>query len=602
MHGDLGQGAREQALRAFRAGKVDVLIATDVAGRGIDIEGVTHVINFQCPEDDGTYVHRIGRTGRAGREGVAITLVDWDEEPRWKLISDTLGLDIPEPVETYSTSEHLFADLGIPAGSTGRLPLAKRTRAGLSAEPEEDLGGSKGRGRRPHRGGVKTGVVTGRRRPAAHDRRRQRRAQAAAPPAAQPGRREPAGRAGRRDHEHLAGHLAGQPVRPAGAPAAAQPRRRRRAGRDTERERNSAFGRLTPRDAPHRGRGRARRGHANRTSGSRRALPLHPQAGRARRGAHRGRRAGRRAPRVAVQRHPRDVVADLRRPGALTGRADGVPALARRVVAGDEPGHAASRSTVGPAVVTGNGGEVAGRDPVSGKVRWRYTRDLPLCTLAAAWSMAVAVYEKTDNLLPAGDPRAAGGCSEVTALDPATGKRGKQPQPGEERDKPDGGQRNSDAELGTRLLFDGSYVDDHRRPAADDVALGPGADHGVRPGAGAGEPRTSSRAPDASTTRSRSCRAGSRSSRTARTTTTTGSPCTARPATTTRRSPRSWPASGSPNGARVVAMTDQCRLNPDDEEDVQQCTAVVAPDPARLLVLNEKGEQVAELPAVTGPG
>jgi superfamily II DNA/RNA helicase len=149
VHGDLGQGAREQALRAFRAGKVDVLISTDVAARGIDIDDVTHVINFQCPEDDGTYVHRIGRTGRAGREGVAITLVDWDDEPRWKLISDTLGLDMPVPVETYSTSEHLFSDLDIPAGSTGRLPLAKRTRAGLDAEPEEDLGGKKkGRNRR----------------------------------------------------------------------------------------------------------------------------------------------------------------------------------------------------------------------------------------------------------------------------------------------------------------------------------------------------------------------------------------------------------------------------------------------------------------------
>jgi superfamily II DNA/RNA helicase len=162
VHGDLGQGAREQALRAFRSGKVDVLISTDVAARGIDIDGVTHVINFQCPEDDGTYVHRIGRTGRAGREGVAITLVDWDEEPRWKLISDTLGLGIPGPVETYSTSEHLFADLGIPEGSTGRLPLAKRTRAGLSAEPEEDLGGKargrgKGRARTRRRGSTADG-------------------------------------------------------------------------------------------------------------------------------------------------------------------------------------------------------------------------------------------------------------------------------------------------------------------------------------------------------------------------------------------------------------------------------------------------------------
>ncbi len=158
VHGDLGQGAREQALRAFRSGKVDVLISTDVAARGIDIDDVTHVINFQCPEDDGTYVHRIGRTGRAGREGVAITLVDWDEEPRWKLISDTLGLGMPEPVETYSTSEHLFSDLGIPEGSTGRLPLAKRTRAGLSAEPEEDLGGTKKGGRNRRRSRRTTGA------------------------------------------------------------------------------------------------------------------------------------------------------------------------------------------------------------------------------------------------------------------------------------------------------------------------------------------------------------------------------------------------------------------------------------------------------------
>ncbi|MDQ3886240.1 MAG: DEAD/DEAH box helicase, partial [Actinomycetota bacterium] len=62
VHGDLGQGAREQALRAFRAEKVDVLVATDVAARGIDVVGITHVVNYQCPEDEKTYLHRIGRT------------------------------------------------------------------------------------------------------------------------------------------------------------------------------------------------------------------------------------------------------------------------------------------------------------------------------------------------------------------------------------------------------------------------------------------------------------------------------------------------------------------------------------------------------------
>jgi superfamily II DNA/RNA helicase len=150
VHGDLGQGAREQALRAFRSGKVDVLVATDVAARGIDVTDVTHVINYQCPEDAKTYVHRIGRTGRAGKTGVAVTLVDWDEMHRWKTVSDDLGLGIPEAPETYSTSEHLYTDLDIPTTATGRLPHSKRTRAGLDAEyvdTEGDHGSARKRGR-----------------------------------------------------------------------------------------------------------------------------------------------------------------------------------------------------------------------------------------------------------------------------------------------------------------------------------------------------------------------------------------------------------------------------------------------------------------------
>ncbi|MEU3645405.1 DEAD/DEAH box helicase [Lentzea sp. NPDC034063] len=153
VHGDLGQGAREKALRAFRAGKVDVLVATDVAARGIDIDDVTHVINYQCPEDEKTYVHRIGRTGRAGRTGVAVTFVDWDETHRWASVNDLLGLGQPLPVETYSTSDHLFADLGIPSGSTGRLPLSHRTRAGLDAEEEEKLDTGKRKRRSSRRPG-----------------------------------------------------------------------------------------------------------------------------------------------------------------------------------------------------------------------------------------------------------------------------------------------------------------------------------------------------------------------------------------------------------------------------------------------------------------
>jgi len=156
VHGDLGQGAREQALRAFRSGKVDVLVATDVAARGIDVDDVTHVINYQCPEEDKTYIHRIGRTGRAGKTGVAVAFIDWDDVPRWKLINDSLGLDMADPLETYSTSKHLYQELDIPEGVTGRLPRAQRTRAGLDAEVVEDLGETGGHRSRPSGGAAGT--------------------------------------------------------------------------------------------------------------------------------------------------------------------------------------------------------------------------------------------------------------------------------------------------------------------------------------------------------------------------------------------------------------------------------------------------------------
>ena len=129
IHGDLGQSAREKALNDFKAGKSDVLIATDVAARGIDIDGITHVINYQCPEDEKTYVHRIGRTARAGAHGIAVTFVDWDELARWKMIDTALSLGLPEPLETYSSSEHLYEMLNIPAGSTGRIVKAKPAAA-----------------------------------------------------------------------------------------------------------------------------------------------------------------------------------------------------------------------------------------------------------------------------------------------------------------------------------------------------------------------------------------------------------------------------------------------------------------------------------------
>ena len=134
VHGDLGQGAREKALKSFRSGAVDVLVATDVAARGIDIDDVTHVINYQCPEDEQAYVHRIGRTGRAGKTGVAITLVDWDELGRWEMIDKALSLNCPDPAETYSSSPHIYEELGIPTDATGTIGEPVKAKAKRSPD------------------------------------------------------------------------------------------------------------------------------------------------------------------------------------------------------------------------------------------------------------------------------------------------------------------------------------------------------------------------------------------------------------------------------------------------------------------------------------
>jgi superfamily II DNA/RNA helicase len=133
IHGDLGQSAREKALNDFKAGKSDVLIATDVAARGIDIDGITHVINYQCPEDEKTYVHRIGRTARAGAHGISVTFVDWDDLARWKMIDTALKLGLAEPLETYSSSDHLYEMLDIPRDSTGNLKQVRPPKVAKAA-------------------------------------------------------------------------------------------------------------------------------------------------------------------------------------------------------------------------------------------------------------------------------------------------------------------------------------------------------------------------------------------------------------------------------------------------------------------------------------
>lgn len=173
VHGDMSQEARERSMAAFKAGKKDILIATDVAARGIDVDDVTHVINYTVPEDDKAYLHRVGRTGRAGRTGVAVTFVDWEDMHKWHLIARALDMPL-EPAETYSSSPHLFTDLDIPEGTKGRLnstpiPRAEKaaSRPPRDSQPREPRGESaidkpagsgrtRQRRRRPTGGGAPT--------------------------------------------------------------------------------------------------------------------------------------------------------------------------------------------------------------------------------------------------------------------------------------------------------------------------------------------------------------------------------------------------------------------------------------------------------------
>lgn len=204
VHGDLNQEARERHLSAFRSGRYDVLVATDVAARGIDVDDVTHVINHSIPEDESDYLHRIGRTGRAGKSGVAVTFVDWADSARWGMINKALDFGQPEPTETYSTSEHLYSDLHIPAGSTGRLPGAHAKAAG--SEQREHGAGGRSDSARPRRSG------TGRRQDAPRSSS-ERSAEAAA------GQESAEGTSHHREGRRRRRRTHGQPGRPAGGTA-----------------------------------------------------------------------------------------------------------------------------------------------------------------------------------------------------------------------------------------------------------------------------------------------------------------------------------------------------------------------------------------------
>jgi superfamily II DNA/RNA helicase len=166
VHGDMNQEARERSMAAFKAGKKDVMVATDVAARGIDVDDVTHVINHTIPEDEKNYLHRVGRTGRAGKTGIAVTFVDWDDMHKWTLINNALDFGVPEPVETYSSSPHLYTDLDIPAEAKGRLPGAGPATV-RPRTADHDGGRSGGQRHQGARSGQRTGHQTGGQRTAA---------------------------------------------------------------------------------------------------------------------------------------------------------------------------------------------------------------------------------------------------------------------------------------------------------------------------------------------------------------------------------------------------------------------------------------------------
>ena len=166
IHGDLRQATREKNMDRFREGKADVLVATEVAARGLDVENVTHVVNYDCPDDEKMYLHRIGRTARAGNEGVAVTFATFNEVDRLNVIRKAVDAD-REIEEIFSTSDLLTDRFELPEetpwdhlartsgggngggkrsnGSSGRSDRGSRSK-GSSDGRSKNRGRSQGRG------------------------------------------------------------------------------------------------------------------------------------------------------------------------------------------------------------------------------------------------------------------------------------------------------------------------------------------------------------------------------------------------------------------------------------------------------------------------
>lgn len=138
IHGNKSQTAREKALADFKAGKIKVLIATDIAARGIDVDGVTHVVNFDLPVEAESYVHRIGRTARAGKNGEAISFCDDSEKDALKRIEKTIKLVLPKEDFKASAEEIKFAKTLAQVPVPKRNPQGPRSNKNKAATPTKN--------------------------------------------------------------------------------------------------------------------------------------------------------------------------------------------------------------------------------------------------------------------------------------------------------------------------------------------------------------------------------------------------------------------------------------------------------------------------------
>jgi ATP-dependent RNA helicase DeaD len=152
LHGDLSQAKREQVMKRFRDAKIQLLVATDIAARGLDIEGVTHVFNYDIPHDGESYIHRIGRTGRAGQTGVAVTFASPRDQFYLEIIEKAIKMTLPKgkagsaPAESQSVRSEGARGRGASGAGRGAAGNGRRSGAGSEAPRFGRGEGARGRG------------------------------------------------------------------------------------------------------------------------------------------------------------------------------------------------------------------------------------------------------------------------------------------------------------------------------------------------------------------------------------------------------------------------------------------------------------------------